>query len=249
MSTDNTSGVIENIKDSRIKIFHNNLNQSCSSSLNFGLKLIEEEIVVRADGDNVYSADYVETLLNHIKKDKIVYSPYREIRKNKSSYIVEGFKDIEPFLWTMLFCNTVDHNVAYYKDFVLKKGGYSNLPCSEDYKLWTDCLLEDKHSIVCVNTPNPKVTTIKTQHSLTSRFKEVNNINIKISQNFINNLLNIKSKKNFIKKLKEAKIYGNKITRQSDMFYANYLAELFFKKFNVNNNIIKKYKDYFYFYV
>ena len=242
MSTDNTLGVISKIDDDRIQV-------SCSSSLNFGLSQIREDIVIRADGDNIYSQDYVESLLNNLKEGGIVYAPYREVARDGTSYVVTGFKDLTPFIWTMLFCNTVDHNVAYYKNFIINSGGYSMLDSSEDYKLWTDCLLKDAECISCVPGDEPKVTAHKTINSITERFKEINSTNINISRNFINNLLATNCSYNLVKKLKEAKIYQSNNLSKADLMSANYLLTLFIEKFNISNSTISNYKDNFYFYV
>lgn len=249
MSTDDTLNVISRIKDRRIQILHNNHHQSCSSSLNYGLSQIKEDIVVRADGDNVYCQDYIESLISNLKENKIVYVPYKEVSVDGSSYIVKGFKELAPFVWTMLFCNTVDHNVAYYRNFIVSLGGYNTLDSSEDYKLWTDCLLRDIECISCIPGDEPKVTTYKTHNSITEKYKEINITNIEISRNFINKLLDVNVSSRLIKKLKDAKIYKNKNISKSDLLNANALLSLFIKKFKISNSTISKYKDIFYFYV
>ena len=249
MSTDSTVDIIRKIDDNRIQILHNNERQSCSSSLNFGLKHIKEDVVVRADGDNIYNKDYIESLLCSLNENKIVYAPYKEVEADGASYVATGFKDLEPFLWTMLFCNTVDHNVAYYKKFILNSGGYKELDSSEDYQLWTECLLNDNNCITCVPGDEAKVTTYKTNNSITKKLKEINDTNINISKNFINKLLNVNCSHSLIRRLKEAKIYKKTNLSKADLLHANRLLLLFIEKFNINSSIISKYRNTFYFYV
>jgi glycosyltransferase involved in cell wall biosynthesis len=244
--TDSTIDIVNSKKDCRIKILNFFETQMCSAALNFGLTKIKEKYVCRADGDDVYHKDYIKTYLNTLlsSKAKVVYGSYRFIKKMSIISDTKSINDKDLLIWRMLFFNTVDHNVMYDLKFIQDIGMYNYLPHSEDYDLWHRCILEDINSIIGTDPSFYSCDCNKTDTCMTEIYKNINNLNISISKNFIKKFLNVDISNILIKKIKNHEKICSK-----ELYIMNNLLTIYLKKMNISNKKFLQNKSFFQFYV
>lgn len=143
-SNDEHKRIIEEYSDSdnRINFYINEKNLGLPQALNRGLSLAKGNIIARMDADDIANPERLERELEFI----IENPSYQVISVNKI-IIDENDKEIcrggalpSKFSVTkevMMYTNIVLHpGCMFYKDLVLKLGGYREINAAEDYDLW-----------------------------------------------------------------------------------------------------------------
>jgi glycosyltransferase involved in cell wall biosynthesis len=130
------------IYNSKIRIYKLKKNLGLSYALNFGLKKIREEIVIRADADDINMKSRFVNLLNKISNGyDIVGSNITEYVNSKKNFLKKVpliQADIASFI---KYRNPFNHmSVAFRKSKILKLGGYPSLHFFEDYALWAKAI-------------------------------------------------------------------------------------------------------------
>ena len=117
-------------------------NQGLGKALRFGLSKCSNEIIIRADSDDVCIPERIEIQVDYLTKHPEIAAV--------SSYVDEFDKDwnapknvktlpLEPEQLKKMvkFRNPLNHMaVAFRKSAVLDVGSYRHMPCIEDYDLW-----------------------------------------------------------------------------------------------------------------
>ena len=247
-----TLDIINQKKDNRINIIKYIDKQQCGAALNFGLKHIEEDLIVRVDGDDIYDKSFVEKLVEGYKegKGKIIYSSYtfNYIEENKVEHI-KAIEDRDLLLYKMLFFCTIDHNVLYEKKYIFDLGCYNEIDYGEDYDLWTRSLLKDSNSIGSIDSDYSGCICLKYNTCMTKRLKHLD-YPVKISKNFIKQFLNVDIGFNLVKKVRNqpSTNRGQYYTFKEKAFL-KFLTSTYLKKRNIDTNKFNKNKDFFLFYV
>lgn len=247
-----TLDIIKEKNDSRVTILKYTDKQQCGAALNFGLRHIEEDLIVRVDGDDIYDKDFIKHLVNGYNTGigKIIYSSYtfNYIEENKFEHIA-ALEDKDLLLYKMLFFCTIDHNVLYEKKHIFDLGCYNEIDYGEDYDLWTRSILKDPNSIGSIDSTYNGCVCLKYNTCMTKRLKHLD-YPIKISKNFIKQFLNIDASFNLIKKVRSQPPTnrGQYYTLREKAFLKIITAS-FLKKRNIDTNKFNKNKNFFLFYV
>lgn len=159
-STDNSVQVVSGIKDSRIRLIHQE-NQGVSAARNRGIKEAKNEWIAFLDGDDYWKNNHLKETVSMIKKfptvkvfattwEHTTSSGPRILENRPQIYKVENyFKEAweEVILWTGV--------VAVKKACFKEVGGFDeNLKYGEDLYMWAK--LARKYNIV----KNQKITVI-----------------------------------------------------------------------------------------
>ena len=140
-SKDNTHQIINSYEDPRIKYFKK-VNSGLIETLNYGLKKCSYPIVMRMDGDDIISHNKIENQLSYFKKNGSILagtSGYLiDSLGNKTAPIDLPTKHNEILKSMLKMSPSLIHpSVMFYKDTVLKVGGYnSNFKHAEDFDLF-----------------------------------------------------------------------------------------------------------------
>lgn len=244
--TDKTIDNINRHNDKRIKIHDYRAIQRCSAALNYGLDIIQEEYICRADGDDVYHKKYVEYYTNELYKNqhKIVYGSYRFTYYDGKVEETARIIDLDLLIWRLMFFNTVDHNVGYARRYIQELGQYNTLLHSEDYDLWLRSLLNNQESICGISSDEVMCECFKSKKCMTVLYRDSNSINTHLSAEFIRKYLNVPADRKLISKLKE-----HLPLTQGDITSLNCLLDSFCKKRKISRSKLLKYEKEFYFYV
>jgi glycosyltransferase involved in cell wall biosynthesis len=126
------------IYNSKIRIYRLKKNLGLSNALNFGLKKIREEIVIRADADDINMKSRFRHLLNKISEGyHVVGSNITEYTNNKKNFSKKVPLTQADIASLIKYRNPFNHmSVAFRKSKILKLGGYPSLHFFEDYALW-----------------------------------------------------------------------------------------------------------------
>lgn len=140
-SKDNTHQFINSYEDPRIKYFKK-VNSGLIETLNYGLKKCSYPIVMRMDGDDIISHNKIENQLSFFKKSGSILA-------GTSGYLIDSHGNKRApidlptkhndILKSMLKMSPsfIHPSVMFYKDAVLKVGGYdSNFKHAEDFDLF-----------------------------------------------------------------------------------------------------------------
>jgi glycosyltransferase involved in cell wall biosynthesis len=243
--TDNTVDKILSHKDSRISIHNYFDKQMCSAALNYGLDIIKERYICRADGDDIYHTDYIKTYLSTIvdSKSKVIYGSYL-FKKNNVITDTVCIKDKDLLIWKLLFFNPIDHNVIYDREYIISLGKYKLLKHAEDYELWQRCILDNTDSITGTEPTFYSSLCYKNENCMTSIFGDNNDLTLSLSRSFINSFLNIDLSKELIKKVRTKEKLNLK-----EVLIMNNLLNTYLEKMNISNNKFSANNKHFLFYV
>jgi len=140
-SIDNSNDIIKSFSDPRIKYFIKT-NSGLIDTLNYGLKKCSYPIIMRMDGDDIILSNKIVNQLNYFKKSNSILTGTSgfliDSLGNKSAPI-DLPKEHNDILKAMLKMSPsfIHPSVMYYKDAVLKVGGYdSNFKHAEDFDLF-----------------------------------------------------------------------------------------------------------------
>lgn len=144
-STDLTSKILDDIKDSRFRIFHRQ--HGYITSLNYGLQIVRGEYIARMDADDIMMPNRIETQVNVLDNNPEVavcsswIKIFGEGLEEKNIKKASGKLDC-PYIQlldsnyichpaTMIRKNFIDKHHIQYKEYIH----------AEDYKLWCDIAL------------------------------------------------------------------------------------------------------------
>lgn len=141
-STDKTSEILINMKDSRTFIYRNSENKGLTKSLNFGLKLCRGEYIARMDADDISHPQRFEKQVRYLDENPkclVLGSWYGRI---DSTGQVWGTKKTpttyENIKKNLLIGNCIAHGSAMLRRSSLVEIGRYNEKyiCAQDYDLW-----------------------------------------------------------------------------------------------------------------
>lgn len=143
-----TNGLNETIKIAknkyahRLKIFHLKENRGLTNALNYGLNKITEEIVIRADADDINNVQRFALLLKEINKGfDIVGSNITEFLNEKKMFIRAVPSSNEDIKKVIQYRNPFNHmSVVFRRSKIIMLGGYPEMRFFEDYALWAKAI-------------------------------------------------------------------------------------------------------------
>jgi len=150
-SIDNSADIIENFskKDSRIKPFFNNTPQGVTTVLNFLIDKSNSNIIGRQDADDISMNERFTIQLKDIKNYELVSSNYYSNNNNHSILIEKNDTGILIFFKNLFF-----YYLGAHGQIVFKKRSYDkNYKFCQDYKLFSDIIITDRHSIKIIQEP------------------------------------------------------------------------------------------------
>jgi len=140
-STDNSPEIINQFKDSRIKLY-NKMNSGLIESLNYGIGKCSSEIIMRIDGDDEITENKIEIQLkSFINSNSVLHGTGAKIINNDSEIIkiINVPEDNNNILNNLNSLKTglIHPSIMFYKDVIIKSGGYdSKFEVAEDYELY-----------------------------------------------------------------------------------------------------------------
>ena len=141
-STDKTSDILINMKDSRTSIYRNSQNNGLTKSLNIGLKLCRGEYIARMDADDISHPQRFEKQVRYLDENPeciVLGSWYGRI---DSTGQIWGTKQTptahEDIKINLLIGNCVGHGSAMLRrSSLVENGGYNEKYIhAQDYDLW-----------------------------------------------------------------------------------------------------------------
>jgi glycosyltransferase involved in cell wall biosynthesis len=156
--TDRSISIVEQIKDNRIRIIHNNRNLGIAESRNIGIDQASGEYIAFLDDDDIATMERLEQEIDFIKSHNdidVVCSDMRFLDDSGKPVIEKSPMDTyaNPFRTKaeLIFHDVVPNGSAFIKkDFILR----NNLRFKdkqygmEDYRFWTECAAVGKISSV-----------------------------------------------------------------------------------------------------
>ncbi len=139
------------LEDDRVHFFVNEKNIGLPNSLNVGLRMAKGKIIARMDADDIALKDRIMEeytfLMDH--PEYSVISTNKIIIDATGNVIGVGGKyptDSEKIKKSLKYVNIILHPGAmFYKDYILKLGGYRNIYAAEDYDLWLRVISDGKN--------------------------------------------------------------------------------------------------------
>jgi|GEM_PF-430860 len=129
-------------RDARIKPVRNERNMKLPASLNRGLKLCRAPLVARADADDLYLPEYLETQVAHLQANPSVgvISSAFHVADADGTVLYTRYLPTEDqqIRFELLFMSRLLHPTTVFRtDLVRGAGGYSEEHHgTEDYELW-----------------------------------------------------------------------------------------------------------------
>lgn len=127
------------LKNLHINVVSYKQNKGIVFALNYGLKFIKSNFVVRCDADDINDHARFAILMEAFENYDvdILGSDVRNIINHKESFVISFPKSNEGIVKGLLFRNQINHMSAAFKyDVVKKVGGYPSIKWREDYGLW-----------------------------------------------------------------------------------------------------------------
>lgn len=149
-STDETPDVLEQfaLRDTRIRVVHNETNLKLIATLNKGVQLAQGEFIARMDADDVSHPNRIKAEVNHLithsEIDIISTGTYliNEKGSNVGKIVPRQFSPYSS-LFASFFYTPIGHASLLGKTKVFKNAPYLDTPYTkhtEDYELWTRLL-------------------------------------------------------------------------------------------------------------
>tara|TARA_Y100001970_G_scaffold282424_1_gene395244 strand:- start:13506 stop:14192 length:687 start_codon:yes stop_codon:yes gene_type:complete len=140
-STDKTYEIINEIKDSRVKIFRNKDNKGLTKSLNILIKESKGQILARQDSDDVSLPNRLEIQYSELQKSQLDACTTRAHIKN-SKRSIPRFSHLLPLSIVIKYKNPFIHGTLMIrKSVILNIGMYDeNIKYAQDYKLFLELL-------------------------------------------------------------------------------------------------------------
>ncbi len=140
-STDKTYEIINEIKDSRVKIFRNKDNKGLTKSLNILIKESKGQILARQDSDDVSLPNRLEIQYSELQKSQLDACTTRAHIKN-SKRSIPRFSHLLPLSIVIKYKNPFIHGTLMIrKSVILNIGMYDeSIKYAQDYKLFLELL-------------------------------------------------------------------------------------------------------------
>ena len=182
-STDKTYEIINEIKDSRVKIFRNKDNKGLTKSLNILIKESKGQILARQDSDDVSLPNRLEIQYNELQKSQIDACTTRAYIKN-SKRSIPRFSHLLPLSIVIKYKNPFIHGTLMIrKSVILNIGMYDeNIKYAQDYKLFVELLKKNykikilRKKLYVLNMKN-NISTLKKEEQQ-SFFKKIQQDNL-----------------------------------------------------------------------
>ena len=168
-STDKTYEIINEIKDSRVKIFRNKDNKGLTKSLNILIKESKGQILARQDSDDVSLPNRLEIQYSELQKSQLDACTTRAHIKN-SKRSIPRFSHLLPLSIVIKYKNPFIHGTLMIrKSVILNIGMYDeNIKYAQDYKLFLE-LLKKKYKIKILRK---KLYVLNMKNNISSLKKE-----------------------------------------------------------------------------
>ena len=146
-STDKTYEILQDIKDSRIKIYRNKDNQGLTKSLNILIKESKGQILARQDSDDISLPTRLEVQFKNLHKSQLDACTTRAYIKN-SKRSIPRLSHLLPVSFVIKYKNPFIHGTLMVrKNAIMDIGMYDeNIKYAQDYKLFIE-LLKKKYKI------------------------------------------------------------------------------------------------------
>ena len=248
-STDNTDSIIKSYKDPRINYLIKT-NSGLIETLNYGLKKCSYPIVMRMDGDDVITENKIQKQLNYFNKSGSVLTGTNGFlidSEGKKIGSVDLPTEHDQIIRSMLNMSSsfIHPSVMYYKDAVVKAGGYNpNFKHAEDFELFLKLSLLGKISnlnerLIFLRKHNKNVSHLNAKEQIKNTIisREVYNLNkIHKTKLYDYESFKLKVEKNTLKKI-YIKIHTS-IVKMDNLSSSNFTIKLFVLK--VFRRILKK---------
>ena len=184
-STDNSTKLIKNIKDTRIKLYINELNRGISYSLNRGLQICKGQYIARMDSDDICAPDRFKMQLEFMDNNPMtdICGTNIALINNTGDFINEHtYSSIDKNIKTDLFFGMTPlahSSVMFRKSFVDKYGLYykNGAMYAEDYDLYC------RYCERCTFSNIPETLLYYRQHNLSvsKQYKKIQRLNARQS--------------------------------------------------------------------
>lgn len=141
----NTKNILNSYRDSRICLYHNEMNLGLTRSLNIGLHKCNGDYVARMDSDDIAYPNRLEMQLEYIQKSNYIAigSEYEFLpKKHYQRFMTE---DLRKQKIRMIFSNAgIIHSTAFFDREKMERLGLQyneEYKKSQDYGLWCDFML------------------------------------------------------------------------------------------------------------
>ena len=136
-STDKTYEILQDIKDSRIKIYRNKDNQGLTKSLNILIKESKGQILARQDSDDISLPTRLEVQFKNLHKSQLDACTTRAYIKN-SKRSIPRLSHLLPVSFVIKYKNPFIHGTLMVrKNAIMDIGMYDeNIKYAQDYKLF-----------------------------------------------------------------------------------------------------------------
>ena len=150
-SIDSSAKIIKDFsrKDSRVKPFYNETSQGVTSVLNFLINKSSSDVIARQDADDISVDKRLSTQLVEIDSYELVSSNYYS--NNHDTTVLIEKNDVNILIF---FKNLFSYYLGAHGQIIFKKRCYDkNYRFCQDYKLFSDILITDRHSIKVIQEP------------------------------------------------------------------------------------------------
>lgn len=140
-STDKTPEIINEYaqRDSRIKVYNNEVNKKLPASLNVGFSHATGEYYTWTSDDNMFKPNAIEVLVKYLDENPdvdLVSSKY-DVIDEKGNFVKLFDKNNKRTVLKLVRGPNVGASFMYKKEISEKVGGYdTELFCAEDYDFW-----------------------------------------------------------------------------------------------------------------
>ncbi|MFA5576799.1 MAG: glycosyltransferase [Tissierellaceae bacterium] len=151
-STDKTKKIIESYNDDRIKLYNLEINRGVGYASNFAVEKAQGKYIARIDSDDIYhkdkfllqkefldknpEIDLVKSLFDYFGDGKLRdinrLNGLASVAENYTNKIINSNEIAEKLLWA----SPISNNTTMIRSQVLKKFGYKDMRCGEDYHLF-----------------------------------------------------------------------------------------------------------------
>lgn len=251
-STDNTLNILEEYSraDKRIKVYSNEKNEGLIFTLNRLIDLSSCEILVRMDPDDISELNRISVLYRKLREKKLdlVSSNYTWINEHSKKLRKRGLQLCVSNLgckYTAIFNSPFPHPQSMFKKSIVYQRKYDfDYKAAEDYKLWTELLLQDGFTAEIVDNELYRYRINESGMSKIHASLQADN-HIKIAKNYVGKLLGVSTESfsfwNIAKKTYAFKGY-------SDLKYqietVDNLRKIFISTFSPNLTELKEINSY-----
>lgn len=144
-STDSTLDILQSYTDSRIKVYHNEVNRKLAASLNIGIKKASGKYIARMDADDLFEKNRLQLQVKYMEthpETDVLGGNYKAFdgAKYKSDYP----QNHDAIKTGLMFENTVCHPAVMFRKDAIHTWYDESFAASQDYDLWTRLI--DNHT-------------------------------------------------------------------------------------------------------